>query len=45
VIGSQAELTSSSAIADTPCNYSVGQSWPKVEEYILQTLQVYLQPL
>jgi len=37
-------LTGGSAVAEKP-RYMVGQFWPKVEEDILQTIYVYLQPL
>jgi len=42
--GRHTKITSSSAIAERP-HYRVGQFWPKVEDDILQTLQIYLQPL
>jgi len=35
--------TSKSAITEELCDCRVGQIWPKVEEDILQPLQVYLQ--
>jgi len=37
-------VTSSSAIAERP-RCRVGQLWPKVEDDILQTIQLHLQPL
>jgi len=37
-------FTSSSATTDRP-RCRVGQFWPKVEEDIQQTIQVYLKPL
>jgi len=36
--------TSSSAIAERT-RFKASQSWPKAENDILQTIQVYLQPL
>jgi len=38
------KLTGSSAIAER-LRCRVGQFWPKVEDDILHTIQVYLQPL
>jgi len=39
-----AKVTNSSAIAEKP-HCRVSQSWPKVEDDILQTIYVYLQSL